>query len=239
MCVAFAQDGRTLASAGRDQTVKLWEIATGRERATLKGHTEPVHSVAFQPNGSTLASASYDNTVKLWNTMPIKKVGFSADDLWTDLAGQDAVQAYQTIGILVGAPDQAVSLIKGRLRAVTKPNPQEIANLLADLDNDRFAVRENATKELEKMADQVERALRSKLAEKHSAEAEHRIEELLVKLEPQSWRTVRAMEVLEYIGNAEARKVLERLATGADGASLTEEAKASLARLKKRTAADN
>ncbi|MEC4885029.1 MAG: hypothetical protein SAL70_27470, partial [Scytonema sp. PMC 1070.18] len=50
------------ASASNDKTVKLWDINTGKEMKTLKGHTNMVHSVSFNPDGKTLASASGDNT---------------------------------------------------------------------------------------------------------------------------------------------------------------------------------
>ncbi len=65
--VAFAPDGKTIASAGDDQTVKLWDARTGQNLATLKGHENFVLSVAFAPDGKTLASASWDKTVKLWD----------------------------------------------------------------------------------------------------------------------------------------------------------------------------
>src|SRR5436309_930066 len=64
--IAFAPDGKTLASGSVDGTVKLWEVGTGSELATLKGHTDWVYSVAFAPDGKTLASGSTDGTVKLW-----------------------------------------------------------------------------------------------------------------------------------------------------------------------------
>ncbi|MGW2044344.1 nSTAND1 domain-containing NTPase [Streptomyces sp. NPDC001858] len=65
--VAFSPDGRTLASAGADMTVRLWKVATARHVRTLKGHTGKVWSVAFSPDGRTLATASEDRTARLWN----------------------------------------------------------------------------------------------------------------------------------------------------------------------------
>ncbi|OJJ98902.1 hypothetical protein ASPACDRAFT_121692 [Aspergillus aculeatus ATCC 16872] len=66
--VAFAPDGRTLASGSDDNTVKLWDTATGIERRTLTGHSNSVFSVVVSPDGRTLASGSGDDTIKLWNT---------------------------------------------------------------------------------------------------------------------------------------------------------------------------
>ncbi|RLG07116.1 MAG: hypothetical protein DRN68_05855, partial [Thaumarchaeota archaeon] len=64
--LAFSPDGKLLASGSADNTVKLWEVATGRELRTLTGHVDIVLSVSFSPDGKLLASGSFDNTVKLW-----------------------------------------------------------------------------------------------------------------------------------------------------------------------------
>ena len=50
--VAFSPDGRRLASASEDRTVRVWDAATGQETLTLKGHTDFVTGVAFSPDGS-------------------------------------------------------------------------------------------------------------------------------------------------------------------------------------------
>ncbi|MDF5723242.1 MAG: AAA-like domain-containing protein [Rhizonema sp. PD37] len=72
--VAFSPDGKTLDSASRDGTIKLWNVATGKEISTLSGHKDSVNSVAFSPDGKTFASASADKTVKLWNVATGKEI---------------------------------------------------------------------------------------------------------------------------------------------------------------------
>jgi WD40 repeat protein len=97
--VAFSSDSKTLASASGDKTVRLWDLATNKERATLQGHTESVMSVAFSPDGKILASASRDKTVKFWDvatskeratlkgTQAARSVAFSPDGRMLAVAG--------------------------------------------------------------------------------------------------------------------------------------------------------
>jgi WD40 repeat protein len=65
--VAFSPDGKQVASGSVDNTVRLWDAATGAPLQVLEGHSSSVCSVAFSPDGKQVASGSVDNTVRLWD----------------------------------------------------------------------------------------------------------------------------------------------------------------------------
>lgn len=65
--VVFSPDGKMIASASADNTIKIWDSGDGHWIKTLEGHTDSVYRVRFSPDGNTLASASADKTIKLWN----------------------------------------------------------------------------------------------------------------------------------------------------------------------------
>jgi dipeptidyl aminopeptidase/acylaminoacyl peptidase len=244
---AFTSDGSILAAGGpKEGTVVLWDLPTGKELAMLKGNANAVHVVAFTPDGKTLAAAEGpDTTIRLWDVSGLTRarkrptVRRSDDELeasWAALAGADATAAYRATWELAAAPGQAVPLLKARLRAVAPPDPTRVARLIADLDSDDFAVREQATRALADLGESALPALRKVLAGRPSAETRQRVEPLLAELEqpansPECLRVLRAVEVLEHIGTAEARRVLDQLATGLVEARVTQEAKASLSRL--------
>jgi tetratricopeptide (TPR) repeat protein len=70
-CAAFTPDGRRLATASFDRTIKLWDVATGRDVFTLRGHTAGVVSVAFSPDGQRLVSGGIDATARVWDATPM------------------------------------------------------------------------------------------------------------------------------------------------------------------------
>ncbi len=65
--VAFSPDGLSLASAGGDRLVRLWDIETGRLLRSMRGHTHDIRSVLYTPDGNTVITGSEDRTIRMWN----------------------------------------------------------------------------------------------------------------------------------------------------------------------------
>jgi hypothetical protein len=121
---------------------------------------------------------------------------------------------------------------------VAAPDPGKVAQLLRDLNDDRFAIRDKARQDLERLGELAESGLKEALARKQILESRRRLERLLSKLKgpitvPEKVRAIRAVETLEYIGTPEARKLLENLARGAPEALVTQEVKESLPRIRR------
>jgi WD40 repeat protein len=236
----FSRDGKAIASVGRDGSVRLWEVATGGERRNFAGHFGEVHGVAFSLDGRCLVTRGADTTALVWDVR-------AAETRFPDLAAAvqamdapDAGSAYRAICALIAASDRAVPHIATAVPAAEPENPERLSRLLADLDAERFNVREQATTDLAKLADAAEPALRQLLAGKPTPEARRRAETLLegIKLQVSQaiLRGLRAIEVLDLINTPVARKELEHLAGGAPGVRLTREARAALDRLSPRSA---
>jgi WD40 repeat protein len=76
-----SRDGKYMVTGSYDNTVKLWDYASGRELVTLSGHQNVVESVAFSPDGRTIASGSYDGTIKFWD-VATGKLKHSWESYW-------------------------------------------------------------------------------------------------------------------------------------------------------------
>ncbi len=245
----FSPDDRVLAVA-EGKVIVLWELATGKERCRLAGHVQPVTALAFSSDGKTLVSGSDDTTILVWDLTGRKaegKPGIAAlspkerEALGEDLAREAprACRAMQTL--LAGPAGDAVPFLTERLEDLDRMKGR-IEQMIRDLDDDAFAVREKASTDLAGLGSVVKARLLQVLKDKPSPEVRRRVTDLLMSMPtkaktgpfPHELAAIRAIEVLERLGTPEARRVLEKLARGAADDIRTREAKASLKRLARR-----
>jgi WD40 repeat protein len=66
-CLSYSPDGRRLASGSKDETIRIWDVQTGKELNVFVGHEDYITDVSFSPNGKWLASASESKSVMLWD----------------------------------------------------------------------------------------------------------------------------------------------------------------------------
>src|SRR5262249_59564032 len=100
--VAFAPDGKTLATGVWDRSVKLWDAATGSEQKRLEGYKDRVYSVAFSPDGQKVVASGYARGATVWDiatgqilrTFPhgdfaVRAAAFTPDGKWLLTGGYE------------------------------------------------------------------------------------------------------------------------------------------------------
>jgi hypothetical protein len=163
-----------------------------------------------------------------------------AEQLWDDLRSRDATLYVPAVRMLAAPKANGVAFL-GRKLQVRPGDDARLRQLIADLDADDFAIREAATRELEKLGDAAATALCKAREETTSIEVHHRVAALLERLTPSDsalttdqLRVLRAAWALELSATPEARKVLVSLSKTKLEPALTEEVRQALARLERR-----
>jgi hypothetical protein len=229
--------------------VSLLDLLTGETSGSIEGVFDWVEAVAFSRDGSRLAVsgllpialvcdvATLCGKVKDREQKTAEASAEQLEDLWAAVVGTDSAEAYRAILRLGLTGPRGALFLKERLKGVPGPDDQHLARLIAELDADDFAIRERATKELERLGTKAEPALRKVLQGQVSAEARSRVTRLLERLgQPQGTQPsselvrLRIVEALEANATPEARKVLEELSAAAVESATRQEAKASVER---------
>jgi RNA polymerase sigma factor (sigma-70 family) len=242
--LSYSPDGKLVAHAGLHKTVHVWDVATGMKAADFHGHSGSLLCVAFSPDCTRLASGSLDTTALIWDVAGLKKkAGFApryqkdaeVRACWEELAGSDAAKAFDAILALAADPAQTLLFLQPRLKTAPPVDGKRAQLLIAQLDGEQYKVRENAAAELRQMGEQVLPLLEKTLAANPPLELRRRLEAVReylssLTLTGDRLRLVRSVEVLESIGSAQARKVLQSLADGPTWALETQTAQAALRR---------
>jgi len=245
--LVFSPDGKTLATLQRDGRIRLWSTVTGKEVRAVGTHHR-AKGIAFDPSGTLLATWGEDTTILLWDVAActrrndfVELPKISTAEAWARLGDRRADVAYRAMWQLASEPKESVSFLAQRVQAVTSPPAEQVARWITELDSNDFARRERATSKLEACCHAIVQSLQAAIETAPSAEARQRLKRLLETARVRKMgfpsgdalRALRAIESLEHMGTGEAQRVLEKLAAGARGARLTEDAAAALARLRR------
>lgn len=248
---AFAPDGRTIALLDA-QGVRVEDLVSGKRLAryptpdVIHGTaSEDRQGIDFAPDGATLATGHQDGSTLLWKVphsgenKPAALANGEIDKLWTDLGSSSPVTARTALARLVCHPEAAMALLAARFRP--PPTDDKLDALIKALDSDDFATREDASRKIHACGGRAEAALRRTLRQAPSLEMRRRIEGILADMTPlplrlplsgERLRGVRALEVLERIGNAAARKLLQSWAEQTEDGQLAIEARLALERFR-------
>jgi hypothetical protein len=163
------------------------------------------------------------------------------ENLWADLASDNAAVAFRAVNTLSAAPKETIALLRQELHPAAEVDAKRMEELIAGLDSNEFDLRQKSAAALEALGEAAGPSLKKALETSPSEEMRRHLERLIAKLAAsqtpsgKTLRLLRAVEVLERLDMVEARRLLEELARGAAQAALTRDAKASLNRLAQRT----
>src|SRR5262249_12091413 len=162
-------DGRLLACATAEGAVCLQEVATGDLRQKFHCSQGLIEALAFSPDGALLASGAPLHGALVWDVTTLRPAGRPVpyqpargglEKLGADFGNPHGEAAHLAVWKLSAAPGAAIPLLAARLQPVPRLRPGQVPRLIEALGHDRFAVRDQAMRELEQLGDLAEPALR-------------------------------------------------------------------------------
>ena len=229
---------------GTDEAALFWDVVDGTPLPPIELSHPAWNLTAFPDESRCLVSADRGDMVifpipeSLGGPAPAAKVKTTPEELpslWNDLGGKSP-EAYQAIARMAALSDGAVTFLNERLKAADVDAALAL-RLIAQLDDDSLAVRAAAREGLVRIGPAVRPYARRAIETRPSPEAEGSLKAILREVSTpriqdfSELRHVRAIRVLERIGIASARQILEKLAHGAPEARDTRHAAAALRRL--------
>jgi RNA polymerase sigma factor (sigma-70 family) len=227
--LAFSADGKTLAAVASNGTsIRVWDLNRNSTRCQINHNLGEVGLLALSPDGKTLATTARDGKVLfLWTTSardlsrkgrPLELSAKELAALWTDLAHPDYEKADKAWLKLGAAGDNALPTLREKILAVAVPpvDMKKIEKLVADLDSEKFATRDQAINALMATGELAIVPLQRVLDKPPSAEARERAKLLLKKigepnLTPERQRVLDAIDLLEREGTTAAIGLLAEI----------------------------
>jgi RNA polymerase sigma factor (sigma-70 family) len=238
--LAFAPDGSILASGDWKGQVRLWDVAKRSAVFSLNAQAGGVRRLAFADN-RRLATAGWDTTVLVWDLAAAVRgtaagVQPSRRDLeaaWRDLGGIDLPAVFRASTTLRLDIGQALRLFRSDVRTIPEVSKTRLNKLVQDLDDDDFAVRQKASRELALLGSLARDVLEEAVRKAPSLEVKRRAADLLETIRPGVRRVVRLVALLAESDDPQARALLRELSRGAGEAEETRAARLALKRLPK------
>jgi WD40 repeat protein len=240
--LALSADERFLAvvsSWGEVSAVSIWETGTWkliRAFPPFSPRNNNVKAMVFSRDGRSLFAANDDSTILEWDVSG--RFGHKGEtpnrdrlnNLWRSLA-ETPDKAYPAVWEMLEHPSQSVPFLKDKIPPIQPVDEKRVRELLARLDADSFAEREEASRQLLALGDQFLPMLRQALEDHPTLEMRKRLESILETLgrgpSREQLRLLRALAVLEWSDSAESGEHLRRLAEGTPQAALTKAARAA------------
>lgn len=245
--VHFSANGKMLAAASPgDPVVRIWDVDTGRMRRRLAAGPAGSTVLALAPDGRSLAMAT-GNAATIWSvaTRDLGPLGEAKPakeaellSAWEDLASADSGKAEFAFRRLAEAQHHALDFLKSRVRTVAVPQVdwKHVEQLLRELDDPAYPLRQRATTELAKFGEIVRPALEKYISSMPSLEGERRARKLLdrvrdLELTPDRLRCLETIEILEILATPQSRGLLDEIARDALLAQIRMSAQEAVRRL--------
>lgn len=228
--LAYSPDGLRLATGDRTGRIRVWDAHSGAKLWERGDHGGYVYSLSFGLDRRTLLAGG-NGIGYLWDLRPKDVPKKPVEQFWNDLTGDDSIVADRAFWALLDSPDESVKMLSKKVRVTRGEivDAKRVADLIGELDAQKFATRERAQSELAKLGKNAWPHLKKALAAGGSLEQRRRLLKLLEPLFDDTYRlrNQRIVAVVRHLEIASAKELLQKWAR-IDVGSLGELAGAAL-----------